>query len=507
MCGERPVSRILSGDLRLRDDHFSGTAVAGRLKRPTRESKRDGQPRSGSKDPFPPLYGLSPDGVYHATDVTAGAVGSYPTVSPLPRTGVASHPAGRRSILCCTFPGLAPGGRYPPSYPAESGLSSAPAKDAATVRAAPWYSFYHAWVGSPPGFDDLPDRLRGRVVQIVEAGAERAVTRCTEFEFTRYRIAAVAPADLAAEDCDTVQLVRAVVRCELRTRLAAAWPARVFDGNRAEMIVDVRATPSGARVLFEPMPAYVAGRYRKLVRGISQTVFHCRACRGRGRRRGEPCDVCAGAGVLAAEAVEDFVRPPIEEALVAEGSAFHGSGREDVDVRMLGEGRPFVVSLASPRRRSLDAEAVAARVAELSAGRVQVSGLRVVARADMSRITTEHGGKSYRVLVRRADGGALPADASERVLELSGVVLAQRTPRRVGRRADLVRERMLRDVVVEESRDDALVLRVATDPGLYVKEMVSGDEGRTTPSITQLLGVTCVCAELDVLGVDVPSVA
>ncbi len=363
----------------------------------------------------------------------------------------------------------------------------------------------------------------------MDVGATRAIARCVDFEFTRYRIAVAAPADLVDEERDTIDLVRAVIRCALRVRLATAWPERVFDGNHAEMIVDVRPRAPGTGgdsgddpdgdggdgtddcnvpkvgVWFEALPAYVAGRYRKLVRGLSQTVFHCRPCRGRGRRRGGPCDNCGGTGVLAAESVEDFVRPPIQTALGALKSAFHGSGREDVDVRMLGEGRPFVVSLASPRRRSLDAEAVAACVAEASAGRVEVSGLRVVTRADMSRITTEHGGKVYRVLVRRVDGGDLPTDAALRVRELTGAVLSQRTPRRVGRRADLVRERTLRDVSVEESHRAALVLRVATDPGLYVKEMVSGDEGRTVPSITALLGVPCVCAELDVLRVDAPT--
>ena len=47
------------------------------------------------------------------------AVGSYPTVSPLP------VPEGhRRSVLCGTVPGLAAGGRYPPPCPEEPGLSS-----------------------------------------------------------------------------------------------------------------------------------------------------------------------------------------------------------------------------------------------------------------------------------------------------------------------------------------------------------------------------------------------
>ncbi|GGB36588.1 hypothetical protein GCM10011316_05940 [Roseibium aquae] len=34
--------------------------------------------------PALPLFGLAPGGVYHAARVAEGAVGSYPTLSPLP---------------------------------------------------------------------------------------------------------------------------------------------------------------------------------------------------------------------------------------------------------------------------------------------------------------------------------------------------------------------------------------------------------------------------------------
>ena len=43
------------------------------------------------------LFGLAPAGGYRATAVTSGAVGSYPTVSPLPR--FRTKPAGAVSFL------------------------------------------------------------------------------------------------------------------------------------------------------------------------------------------------------------------------------------------------------------------------------------------------------------------------------------------------------------------------------------------------------------------------
>jgi len=62
----------------------------------------------------PLLFGLAPRGVCHAGDITAAAVGSYPTFSPLPAREPCRHPEGfppvchrvtlrRRYLLCGTF--------------------------------------------------------------------------------------------------------------------------------------------------------------------------------------------------------------------------------------------------------------------------------------------------------------------------------------------------------------------------------------------------------------------
>ena len=62
----------------------------------------------------PLLFGLAPRGVCHADDITAAAVGSYPTFSPLPAREPCRHPEAfppvchrvtlrRRYLLCGTF--------------------------------------------------------------------------------------------------------------------------------------------------------------------------------------------------------------------------------------------------------------------------------------------------------------------------------------------------------------------------------------------------------------------
>ena len=53
-----------------------------------------------------------------AVSVTRNAVRSYRTISPLPESGTPLRFARkRRYTFCCTFPGVAPAGRYPAPFP------------------------------------------------------------------------------------------------------------------------------------------------------------------------------------------------------------------------------------------------------------------------------------------------------------------------------------------------------------------------------------------------------
>jgi tRNA pseudouridine synthase 10 len=108
-----------------------------------------------------------------------------------------------------------------------------------------------------------------------------------------------------------------------------------------------------------------------------------------------------------------------------------------------------------------------------------------------------HFDKVYRAEVAVAQPPS--AEALAAAAAFSGVVV-QRTPQRVAhRRADLDRERRLRVLsLAPVLPDGALELRVVCQHGTYVKEWISGDEGRTTPSLATLLGVPSQCRVLDV---------
>ncbi len=239
---------------------------------------------------------------------------------------------------------------------------------------------------------------------------------------------------------------------------------------------------------------FLYGRYRKLLRGIPQTHWPCRTCRGRG------CEVCGGTGKQYPESVEELVAAPFRRAAGASAALLHGAGREDIDARMLGPGRPFVLELCEPRTRTIDVAALEREANDAAGGKVEVSGLRQTSRAWIRRVKETEAQKTYRAVVD-FDAPVSPDELDAALRSLVGQI-AQRTPRRVAhRRADLVRTRRVHSSSGAMHGEREAQIEFRTDGGLYVKELVSGDEGRTEPSLAGRLQRSARVRELDVLDI------
>jgi tRNA pseudouridine synthase 10 len=202
------------------------------------------------------------------------------------------------------------------------------------------------------------------------------------------------------------------------------------------------------------------------------------------------------------ESVEELVSKPLLEAAEGEKTAFHASGREDIDARMLGSGRPFVIEISKPKKRFLDLEKLEAAVNANSAAKVEVSSLRFTNKDVVRRLKkAESAQKEYRVLIEFENE---VSEEGLRLLEekLSNVLVRQQTPLRVlHRRADLTREKYIYEVKVKKVSLKRAEMEIRCQGGLYVKELVSGDEGRTTPNVSELLGNRAKPLKLDVLNV------
>lgn len=243
-------------------------------------------------------------------------------------------------------------------------------------------------------------------------------------------------------------------------------------------------------------PLFIAGKYRKLVRGIPQSKWFCSNCHGRG------CEKCNWTGKMYPESVEEIIAKPFLEATRGLESSFHASGREDIDARMLGTGRPFVLEITKPQKRFVDLEELKKITNERGKGKIQISSLRFADKDVVRRLKKGEGTqKEYRVLIEFED--TIKA-RDMRLLEerLKNALISQRTPVRVvHRRADLTRERYIYGVNIRKLSPKKAEMRVRCQGGLYVKELVTGDGGRTTPSVSEILENKAKPMNLDVLRV------
>ncbi|MCD6195727.1 MAG: tRNA pseudouridine(54/55) synthase Pus10, partial [Staphylothermus sp.] len=88
-------------------------------------------------------------------------------------------------------------------------------------------------------------------------------------------------------------------------------------------------------------PILIEGRYWKRGRNISHTIWVSRT-----GTREYPYSL------------EEFFNDRLKEVFEAERIVLHASGREDVDARMLGTGRPMVLEIKNPRFRYVDLDLV-----------------------------------------------------------------------------------------------------------------------------------------------------
>ena len=65
----------------------------------------------------------------------------------------------------------------------------------------------------------------------------------------------------------------------------------------------------------------------------------------------------------------------------------------------------------------------------------------------------------------------------------------------------MVRVKHVLDLSYEVIDDKTFVMNIKTEGGLYIKELISGDEGRSQPNVSDILGVNAICEQLDVLEV------
>ena len=240
---------------------------------------------------------------------------------------------------------------------------------------------------------------------------------------------------------------------------------------------------------------FIYGRYKKLQRGIPQTKWPCQICRGYG------CKKCHYTGKLYEITVEELIACKALEFTKGTDESFHGSGREDIDALMLGPGRPFVLEIKNPKKRNINLTLLERETNKITKNLVEISSLRFSTRDEIARIKAAEFKKTYRVTLE-----AMQPLNKEKLIKvaqtLQGKLIKQLTPTRVAhRRAHKLRERKIYNCTIESVEGIRVILTLETESGTYVKEFISGDDNKTQPNLSELIGIPCKVTELDVIDV------
>jgi tRNA pseudouridine synthase 10 len=312
--------------------------------------------------------------------------------------------------------------------------------------------------------------------------AKKAVKKTEGIEFNSFLVGSMIPADMLEKEekmweitgIDYVESIKSEVNRELGKKIWDLIKKKV-DFKNPNILILLNLEKKDIEIKINSL--LILGYYKKLQRGIPQCKW--------------------GTPGMYSTSVQEMVAKPLIKAAKGKENFFHGCGREDVDARCL-DWRPFVIEITQPKIRNINLKAIEKKINK----KIKVKLLKTVDKFTIRRIKSEMGDKTYRIIVKFSK----PVEAKDlRKLKSLVGLIHQRTPVRVShRRADLIRKRIVKALRYKRIDKKTIELVVKTNAGLYVKELVTGDEGRTKPSVSEMLGVEAKPKDLDVVKIERP---
>ena len=234
-------------------------------------------------------------------------------------------------------------------------------------------------------------------------------------------------------------------------------------------------------------PVYIAGRYNKYSRSLSQTPWMVDGIK------------------KTDSSVQELICGELCQLTGCSDHTFLASGREDVDVRMLGSGRPFAVELSNPKNVSLSQEDIhkAQELINKSTDLIAVQFLTEVSKEETALLKEGEAEKKKQYCALVWSERDIKAGELECLEGIKDLIISQKTPIRVLHRRSLAtRERRVHSMHCEVVDRHRFKLYLCSQAGTYIKEFVHSDFGRTQPSLGGLLSGR----EVDILSLDVTDV-
>ena len=316
-------------------------------------------------------------------------------------------------------------------------------------------------------------RVCDNIFQSLEHYKDMIIKQTRNIEFETFQIGTRLSSELIEKekyhlerfDAKQCEPLKSEINRELG-KLIEKQTNKKFNAKRPDLNILVNLETDKVEVSINSI--FILSGYKKLVRNIPQTKWD-----------------------MYKITVEGIIAKPFMKLTKGSGHSLHGAGREDRDARCL-DFRPFVLEIKEPKKRKLPLKELKKEINKSK--KVQVSDLSFSDKKKVRELKASKYDKTYRVMIQFEKTFQEP----ERLKTIIGTI-NQKTPSRVlHRRANLLRKRELKNIKWKRTNNKRLQLDIKGESGLYIKELVTGDDGRTSPSVAEKLGPVKVIS-LDVI--------
>lgn len=240
---------------------------------------------------------------------------------------------------------------------------------------------------------------------------------------------------------------------------------------------------------------YICGRYCKYSRNVGQTPW--------------PFN-----DVNVETSVQEIIFDGLHQAFgfKPEKLTFSSGGREDLDVRCLGRGRPFYIKVKDSFKVKFTFDEMRNLETVINKSPyISVFDLDLCKNEDKKIIKSaeEKKKKSYTALCIVESKNEIDVLVNKiNEMGKEKIIIIQKTPIRVAhRRPILPRKKCIYQMIAKKlpthvpGHEKLIEVTLVTHAGTYVKEFIHGDLERTSPSLSEILNTNIDLIKLDVIGI------
>lgn len=317
--------------------------------------------------------------------------------------------------------------------------------------------------------------LTGKINEIIK----KILNETRVYEFNSFAIGLTVPGDIQEREDELRSSLKLRGLETIKSQLARFITEELIklirkkiDKLNPELMIHVDIGNLNVRVIAKSL--FVYARYTK-PSGLPQRKERCYLCQGSG------CKLCDFTGYEGIISVETLLQKKLSKFTGSNEMRFTWLGNEDKESLVLPPGRPFVVEIKNPRKRSLPTS----MIIRTTHGNVRVTDVKLLPSKPLGLPTFKLKVRAYALPSRHLSQEELNSIS----VNFNNTIVTFR------RQTGKVVHKKVYNAIARDSNGQIL-FDIEMDGGLPVKKLISG--GPVSPSFAEVLKTDLNCLKFDI---------